>query len=70
MPDDLESIDPVEPWAALLPPLDPTTMGWKERDWYLGSYKEQLFDTAGNAGPTCGGTAGSSAAGARATRVR
>ena len=52
LPDDVESTDPVEPWAALLPPLDPTTMGWFERDWYLGSYKEQLFDTSGNAGPT------------------
>jgi hypothetical protein len=50
--DDLEQVDPVEPWAALLPPLDPTTMGWFERDWYLGTYREQLFDTAGNAGPT------------------
>ena len=50
--DDLERSDPVEPWAALLPPLDPTTMGWIERDWYLGTYKAQLFDTAGNAGPT------------------
>ena len=27
-------------------------MGWSERDWYLGPYKEQLFDTSGNAGPT------------------
>ena len=52
LPDDLESTDPVEPWAALLPPLDPTTMGWFERDWYLGPYKSQLFDTSGNAGPT------------------
>ena len=24
-----------EPWVALLPGLDPTTMGWKERAWYL-----------------------------------
>jgi hypothetical protein len=52
LPDDLEPPDPVEPWAALLPPLDPTTMGWHERDWYLGPHREQLFDTAGNAGPT------------------
>jgi hypothetical protein len=52
LPDDLESTDPVEPWVALLPPLDPTTMGWFERDWYLGQYKPQLFDTSGNAGPT------------------
>jgi hypothetical protein len=50
--DDLEATDPVEPWAALLPPLDPTTMGWFERDWYLGPYKRLLFDTSGNAGPT------------------
>ncbi|MGG3508004.1 crosslink repair DNA glycosylase YcaQ family protein [Paenibacillus lautus] len=52
LPDDMEPVDPVEPWAALLPPLDPTTMGWFERDWYLGPYKELLFDTSGNAGPT------------------
>jgi Winged helix DNA-binding domain len=52
LPDDLEPTEPVEPWATLLPPLDPTTMGWIERDWYLGPYKEQLFDTSGNAGPT------------------
>jgi hypothetical protein len=52
LPDDLDTTERVEPWAALLPPLDPTTMGWIERDWYLGPYKEQLFDTSGNAGPT------------------
>ncbi len=52
LPDDLEATDPVKPWAALLPPLDPTTMGWSERDWYLGSYKDRLFDSNGNAGPT------------------
>ena len=52
LPDDLEATDVVEPWAALLPPLDPTTMGWFERDWYLGPHKSQLFDTSGNAGPT------------------
>jgi hypothetical protein len=40
------------PWAALLPSLDPTTMGWAERDWYLGPHKAALFDRAGNAGPT------------------
>ena len=52
LPDDGEATEPVEPWAALLPPLDPTTMGWFEREWYLGAYKELLFDTNGNAGPT------------------
>jgi hypothetical protein len=52
MPDDLEPPEPVEPWAAVLPPLDPLTMGWRERDWYLGPHRGQLFDAAGNAGPT------------------
>lgn len=52
LPDDLEPTEPMEPWAALLPPLDPTTMGWFERDWYLGPYKPQIFDTSGNGGPT------------------
>lgn len=38
--------------VALLPALDPTTMGWKERTWYLGGHADTLFDTNGNAGPT------------------
>lgn len=52
LPDDLEPTPPVEPWAALLPALDPTTMGWKQRDWYLGDHGTALFDVNGNAGPT------------------
>ena len=31
LPDDVDPEPPVEPWAALLPVLDPTTMGWQER---------------------------------------
>jgi hypothetical protein len=50
--DDLDAIEPPAPWAALLPTLDPTTMGWKERGWYLGPHERVLFDTNGNAGPT------------------
>jgi hypothetical protein len=49
---DLDATPPPEPWAALLPTLDPTTMGWKERDWYLGPHASVLFDGNGNAGPT------------------
>jgi hypothetical protein len=49
---DLERTPPPEPSAALLPTLDPTTMGWKERDWYLGPHGPTLFDANGNAGPT------------------
>lgn len=52
LPDDLDDDPPVDPWAALLPGLDPTTMGWQQRDWYLGAHRERLFDRAGNAGPT------------------
>jgi hypothetical protein len=50
--DDLDRTEAPEPSAALLPTLDPTTMGWKERDWYLGPHASVLFDTNGNAGPT------------------
>jgi hypothetical protein len=50
LPDDLEPPEPVAPWAALLPSLDPTAMGWFMRDWYLGPHKDQLFDRNGNAG--------------------
>jgi hypothetical protein len=39
-------------WIALLPGLDSTLMGWKERDWYLGGHQNELFDNNGNAGPT------------------
>ncbi len=50
LPDDLEPTEPVEPWAALLPGLDPTTMGWFDRDWYLGPHRAELFDSTGNGG--------------------
>ncbi len=52
LPDDLEPVPAVEPWAALLPALDPTVMGWSERHWYLGGHRDQLFDRNGNGGPT------------------
>jgi hypothetical protein len=41
-----------KPWVALLPALDPTTMGWQGRTWYLGPHGPLLFDRNGNAGPT------------------
>ena len=52
LPDDLDPPAEVGPWAALLPGLDPTVMGWKERAWYLGRHGSELFDRNGNAGPT------------------
>ncbi len=50
--DDVAATPEPRPWVALLPALDPTTMGWQARDWYLGDHKAALFDTNGNAGPT------------------
>ena len=38
--------------ARLLPGLDVTTMGWADRDWYLGAHRASVFDPNGNAGPT------------------
>jgi hypothetical protein len=50
--DDLEAEPEVAPLAALLPGLDVSTMGWFDRDWYLGEHRGQVFDRNGNAGPT------------------
>ncbi|MEX2984547.1 winged helix DNA-binding domain-containing protein [Streptomyces sp. C36] len=53
LPGDLEDDAPAGDWAALLPGLDPTAMGWRERDWYLDpGHVPFLFDRAGNVGPT------------------
>ena len=53
LPDDLEPVAPVEPWAALLPVLDPTVMGWRDRAFYLDPDDVPLlFDVNGNAGTT------------------
>jgi Winged helix DNA-binding domain len=51
LPDDLDPVPAPDPWAALLPALDPTTMGWAGRDFYLGPHRPVLFDRNGNAGP-------------------
>jgi hypothetical protein len=50
--DDLEFPGDVAPVATLLPALDPTPMGWQERDWFLGQHRSALFDRTGNIGPT------------------
>ncbi|MER5727635.1 winged helix DNA-binding domain-containing protein [Streptomyces sp. NPDC002138] len=44
---------PTEPWAALLPALDPSGMGWADRGFQLDpAHRAALFDYAGNIGPT------------------
>jgi hypothetical protein len=50
--DDLEPPPAAEPWAALLPGLDSTPMGWQRRDWFLGEHASRVFDRYGNVGPT------------------
>ena len=52
LPDDLEPEADPGPWSALLPVLDPTVMGWKDRAFYLGRHGPVLFDRNGNAGTT------------------
>ncbi|HET6483092.1 MAG TPA: winged helix DNA-binding domain-containing protein [Actinoplanes sp.] len=52
LPDDVDVVAFDEPWAALLPVLDPTVMGWKGRDFFLGPHRALLFDRNGNAGTT------------------
>lgn len=51
--EDLAPVVEPDPWVALLPPLDPTAMGWKHRDWYLDDRaRTELFDRSGNIGPS------------------
>jgi hypothetical protein len=50
--DDVEPTSEPAPTAVLLPALDPTPMGWKERGWYLPTDSSALYDGYGNVGPT------------------
>jgi hypothetical protein len=52
LPGDLDRPPDPGHWAALLPALDPTTMGWKERGFHLGEHVDKVFDRNGNGGPT------------------
>ncbi|MFE5240540.1 MULTISPECIES: winged helix DNA-binding domain-containing protein [unclassified Streptomyces] len=52
-PGDLDAEPRPEPWAALLPGLDPSAMGWADRGFHLSAaHRASLFDRAGNIGPT------------------
>jgi hypothetical protein len=53
LPDDLDPEPPAAPSVALLPGLDPSTMGWKQRGFHLDpAHVPLLFDRNGNGGPT------------------
>jgi hypothetical protein len=52
LPDDTAPGRAPAHWVALLPSLDPTVMGWKDREWYLSPHEAALYDRSGNIGPT------------------
>jgi Winged helix DNA-binding domain len=53
LPDDVDPVGPAPPSAVLLPGLDPSTMGWKQRAFHLDpEHVPALFDRNGNGGPT------------------
>jgi Winged helix DNA-binding domain len=53
LPDDLDEVTAPGPSTALLPGLDPSTMGWKQRAFHLDpEHVPLLFDRNGNGGPT------------------
>lgn len=52
LPDDIDAVPEPEPSARLLPGLDPSTMGWKQRAFHLDAeHVPQMFDRNGNGGP-------------------
>ncbi|TXR96436.1 winged helix DNA-binding domain-containing protein [Streptomyces sp. col6] len=52
-PGDTEPESAPAPWAALLPALDPSGMGWADRGFHLpAEHRAALFDRSGNIGPT------------------
>ena len=59
-----------EAGAALLPSLDPTTMGWTQRDWYLGPHRPRSSIAPATPDQPCGGTGASWAAGHSARAAR
>jgi Winged helix DNA-binding domain len=52
LPDDVDADAAPKAWAAFLPGLDVSIMGWNDRSWFLGEHGAKVFDTNGNAGPT------------------
>lgn len=53
LPDDVDPVAEAPPSARLLPGLDPSTMGWKQRGFHLDpEHVPLLFDRNGNGGPT------------------
>ncbi|WP_235737086.1 winged helix DNA-binding domain-containing protein [Nocardioides alcanivorans] len=70
LPDDLDETPEGDTWVALLPALDPTVMGWKQRDFLLGGLVEPLFDGRGTPAPRPGSTLARWDAGSKAPVAR
>lgn len=52
-PEDVDEVPISASWAALLPALDPTTMGWRGRRFYVdNAVAADVYDGAGNGKPT------------------
>ncbi|SDU95110.1 Winged helix DNA-binding domain-containing protein [Microlunatus sagamiharensis] len=52
-PDDVDPVAAPAPWAALLPALDPATMGWRGRTFHIDPRTAKaVYDRAGNGLPT------------------
>jgi hypothetical protein len=52
LPDDVDPVPDPGPSAVLLPGLDPSTMGWKQRAFHLDAgLVADMFDRNGNGGP-------------------
>ncbi|MGN0064527.1 MAG: winged helix DNA-binding domain-containing protein [Nocardioides sp.] len=51
--DDVDDSPDVDDWAALLPTLDPTTMGWRTRGFHLDPrLRRHVYDSVGNGSNT------------------
>ena len=69
--DDTAPVRAPKPWAALLPALDPTAMGWTGRAWYLGPHAgAAVRPLRQRRARRCGGAGGSWAAGASGPTAR
>lgn len=51
-PGDLGPDVAAEPWAALLPGLDPSAMAWADRGFHIDAEHRSVLDRSGNIGPT------------------
>ena len=69
-PDDLDPEGDVDPWVALVPGLDPTVMGWKDRGGTSATMPPTCSTPTGTPARRCGRTARWSERGGRPSEAR